>query len=278
LRIEQKRLKIDPFYEKISISRQCQLLGLARRSYYYQMVVPVENLRLMVLIDEIFTARPYYGKRRIWCELRNKGEQVNIKRVGRLMGQMGLEAVYPKPNLSRPAPWSKSYPYLLRGLSIERPDQVWASDITYIRLSRGFVYLVVVLDWYSRYVISWRLSNTLEADFCVDALNLALKKGRPEIFNTDQGSQFTSAGFLDALKSADIKISLDGRGRAFDNIMVERLWRSVKYEEVYLSEYQNVNDVKVGLGNYFKFYNEQRPHQSLAYQTPSEKYHQRTSQ
>jgi putative transposase len=255
--------------------RQCQLLGLTRSSLYYQPVPEdEENIRLMRLIDEKFTQCPFYGRRRIWNYLREKGEDVNIKRVWRLMKTMGLEAIYPKPQLSRPAKWSEKHPYLLRDLTIERPDQVWASDITYIRLCKGFVYLVVVLDWYSRYVICWRLSTTLEADFCVEALNTALNQGQPEIFNTDQGSQFTSADFLGTLKGADVKISLDGRGRAFDNIMVERLWRSVKYEEVYLKDYQSVKDAQEGLSNYFKFYNEDRPHQALAYQTPWAKYHQ----
>lgn len=275
LSVEQKRLRIEPANKDVSIGRQCEILGLSRRSFYYQPVVPVENIRLMTLIDEIFTERPYYGKRRVCHCLRQTGEDVNIKRVTRLMREMGLEAIYPKPNLSRPAPWNQRYPYLLRGLTINRPDQVWASDITYIRLSKGFVYLVAVIDWFSRYVISWCLSNSLEVDFCIEALLEALKNGRPEIFNTDQGSQFTSHNFLKPLKEANIKISLDGRGRAFDNIMIERLWRSVKYEEVYLKNYQSVNDAKEGLSSYFKFYNEQRPHQSLAYQTPWEKYNQK---
>lgn len=226
----------------------------------------------MSLIDEIFTEHPYYGKRRICHGLRQRGEEVNIKRVSRLMRQMGLEAIYPKPKLSRPAPWSKQYPYLLRGLKINRPDQVWASDITYIRLNKGFVYLVAVMDWYSRYVISWRLSTTLEVDFCVEALTVALNSGRPEIFNTDQGSQFTSHDFLGPLRAADIRISLDGRGRAFDNIMIERLWRSVKYEEVYLKDYQDVREAQSSLRRYFDFYNERRPHQTLEYCTPASYY------
>lgn len=224
------------------------------------------------MIDVEFTAHPFYGKRRICSRLREQGENVNLKRIGRLMRIMGLEAIYPKPNLSRPEKWSEKYPYLLRGLAITRPDQVWASDITYIRLFKGFVYLVAVMDWFSRYVISWRLSTTLEVGFCVEALVAALTQGRPEIFNTDQGSQFTSSDFLDTLKGEDIKISLDGRGRAFDNIMIERLWRSVKYEEVFLKDYQNVKEAKDGLGLYFKFYNEERPHQTLGYKTPLEQY------
>jgi len=181
---------------------------------------------------------------------------------------MGLEAVYPKPRLSRPVKWSEKYPYLLRGLEINRPDQVWAADITYIRLYKGFGYLVAIMDWFSRCVLSWRLSNSLDVGFCLEALGIALKSSRPEIFNTDQGSQFTSADFLGLLKGADIRISLDGRGRAFDNIMVERLWRSVKYENVYLQDYSNLREAENGLGAYFKFYNEVRPHQSLDYKTP----------
>ena len=270
--VEQKRLKIESGHDAINIARQCELLGLPRRSFYYQPVIPEENIRLMSLIDEIFTERPYYGKRRICQCLRHKGEEVNIKRVSRLMRQMGLEAIYPKPNLSRPAAWSKQHPYLLRGLVINKPDQVWASDITYIRLNKGFVYLVAVMDWFSRYVLSWRLSTTLEVDFCVEALTVALNSGRPEIFNTDQGSQFTSHDFLGPLKEANIRISLDGRGRAFDNIMIERLWRSVKYEEVYLKDYQNVREAQNSLKQYFDFYNEQRPHQTLDYCTPASYY------
>ncbi len=231
----------------------------------------------MHLIDEKFTLHPFYGRRRIWNYLRERGEDVNIKRIGRLMKLMGLEAIYPKPRLSLPIKWSEKHPYLLRDLEIVKPDQVWASDITYIRLAKGFVYLVAVIDWFSRYVLSWRLSTSLDADFCVDALNSALYQGHPEIFNTDQGSQFTSSDFLGTLKDAQVKISLDGRGRAFDNIMIERLWRSVKYEEVYIKDYQTVKDVKAGLRQYFKFYNEDRPHQSLAYQTPMATYQQRTN-
>lgn len=254
------------------------MLGLSRSSLYYQPVGEDEkNIRLMHLIDEKFTLHPFYGRRRIWNYLRERGEDVNIKRIGRLMKLMGLEAIYPKPRLSLPIKWSEKHPYLLRDLEIVKPDQVWASDITYIRLAKGFVYLVAVIDWFSRYVLSWRLSTSLDADFCVDALNSALYQGHPEIFNTDQGSQFTSSDFLGTLKDAQVKISLDGRGRAFDNIMIERLWRSVKYEEVYIKDYQTVKDVKAGLRQYFKFYNEDRPHQSLAYQTPMATYQQRTN-
>ena len=222
----------------------------------------------MNLIDEEFLKYPFFGRRRICRRLREQGEVVNEKRVRRLMRIMGLEAVYPKPRLSRPVKWSEKYPYLLRGLEINRPDQVWAADITYIRLYNGFGYLVAIMDWFSRCVLSWRLSNSLDVGFCLEALGIALKSRRPEIFNTDHGSQFTSADFLGLLKGADIRISLDGRGRAFDNIMVERLWRSVKYENVYLQDYSNLREAENGLGAYFKFYNEVRPHQSLDYKTP----------
>lgn len=228
----------------------------------------------MNLIDEQFLKTPFYGRRRMSYCLRQKGFEINEKRIGRLMKIMGLEAIYPKPNLSSPIKWSLKYPYLLRGVLIKKPDQVWAADITYIRLNRGFVYLVAVMDWYSRYVLSWQLSTSLEADFCVEALNVALVKKRPEIFNSDQGSQFTSADFLGTLKGAGVKISLDGRGRAFDNIMIERLWRSLKYEEVYLKNYQSVKDAALGLKDYFKFYNEERPHQALGYNTPRFHYYE----
>ncbi len=273
LSVEEKRSKIDYENRTLPVSRQCELLGLSRSAYYYQPVISQENIRLMSLIDEEFTAHPFYGKRRICDYLRNQGEDVNIKRVARLMRLMGLEAIYPKPNLSRPVKWSEKYPYLLKGVTIDKPNQVWASDITYIRLKKGFVYLVAVVDWFSRYVLSWRLSNNLEVDFCVEALVSALGKGRPEIFNTDQGSQFTSNDFQPDLKDSCVKISLDGRGRAFDNIMVERLWRSVKYEEVYLRDYHNVKDAQDGLKRYFKFYNEERGHQTFGYQTPFSRYH-----
>ena len=228
---------------------------------------------MMNLIDQEFLQFPFFGRRRICQRLREHGEEVNEKRVRRLMRVMGLEAVYPKPNLSRPVKWSEKYPYLLRGLEINRPDQVWAADITYIRLFKGFGYLMAIMDWFSRCVVSWRLSNSLDVSFCLEALGSALKGRCPEIFNTDQGSQFTSADFLGVLKGAGIRISLDGRGRAFDNIMVERLWRSVKYEDVYLRDYRDLREAEIGLGAYFKFYNEVRPHQSLDYETPLAWYH-----
>lgn len=265
---------IVPGHPHLSIERQCELLGLTRSSYYY--VAQGENpynLELMRLIDEQYTRRPFFGVRRMTDHLHRQGHLVNHKRIERLMRLMGLEALYPKPKTSQAHAEHRKYPYLLRGLVIDRPDQVWCSDVTYIRLVRGFLYLVAVMDWYSRYVLAWRLSNTLDASFCVEALAEALSRGQPEIFNTDQGVQFTSTGFTSRLEDAQVRISMDGRGRCFDNIMVERLWRSVKYEEVYLKDYQQVRDARDGLGTYFPFYNLERGHQSLGYRTPYEVYH-----
>jgi len=227
---------------------------------------------LMRLIDEQFTRRPTFGVEKMRDWLRNQGHWVNTKRVRRLMRLMGLEAVYPKPRISKSCPEHKVYPYLLKGLSIERPDQVWASDISYIRLLHGFVYLVVIMDWFSRYVLSWKLSITLEKEFCLEALREALMVSTPEIFNSDQGSQFTSSEFTGILKNAGIRISMDGRGRLYDNIFVERLWRTVKYEEVYLNDYISVPVARNGLGSYFEFYNTERPHASLDGKTPYEVY------
>ena len=227
------------------------------------------DLRLKRWIDEQYTRTPFYGIRRMTQWLQCKKQQiVNHKRVGRLMREMGLEAIYPKPRLSRPGEGRQVYSYLLRGLPIIRPNQVWGADITYIRLAQGYVYLVAILDWFSRYVVSWAVSVTLDVAFCVEALAQALARGRPEIFNTDQGSQFTSADFTGRLKAADIRISMDGRGRVFDNIFVERLWRTVKYEEVYLKDYTDVPTAVESLGRYFRFYNTERFHQSLDYKTP----------
>jgi putative transposase len=265
---------IDPGHPSLSIQRQCELLDLPRSSYYYQAQgEDAYNLELMRLIDEQYTRRPFFGIRRMTDSLRRQGHQVNHKRVGRLMRLMGLQAIHPKPKTSQAHLEHRKYPYLLRGLVINRPDQVWCSDVTYIRLVRGFLYLVAVMDWYSRYVLAWRLSNTLDASFCIEALEEALSQGQPKIFNTDQGVQFTSTGFTSMLQEAQVRISMDGRGRCFDNIMVERLWRSVKYEEVYLKDYQQVADATRGLGDYFPFYNRERGHQSLDYRTPYEVYH-----
>lgn len=269
---------IDPRDPNLSIQRQCELLDLPRSSSYYQARgEDAYNLELMRLTREQYTRRPFFGIRRMTDHLRRQGHLVNHKRVQRLMRLMGLEAIHPKPKTSQAHAEHRKYPYLLRGLVIDRPDQVWCSDVTYIRLVQGFLYLVAVMDWYSRYVLAWRLSNTLDASFCIEALEEALEealsKGQPEIFNTDQGVQFTSAGFISMLEEAQVRISMDGRGRCFDNIMVERLWRSVKYEEVYLKDYQQVRDAAQGLGEYFPFYNLERGHQSLDYRTPYEVYH-----
>lgn len=269
--IEQKRQWIDYNHPEVSIIRQCELLEIARSSYYYNPKGESEqNLRLMRLIDEEFTEHPFYGTRRMTAFLRHKGENVNRKRVRRLMRKMDLEAVYTKPRLSKSHPEHRIYPYLLKGLEIIKPNQVWCTDITYIRLTHGFVYLVAIMDWYSRYVISWELSTSLEADFCVLALERALEKDKPEIFNSDQGSQFTSMAFTKVLKSNDIKISMDGRGRVFDNIFIERLWRSLKYEKVYLSEWKKVVEARNGIREYFNFYNYKRPHQGLKDKRPFE--------
>ena len=226
----------------------------------------------MRALDEVYTATPFYGSRRLQVALRRQGQSVNRKRVQRLMRLMGIEAVGPKPRSSPPHPGHRVYPYLLRAVSVERVDQVWSCDITYIRLRAGFVYLMAVLDWFSRYVLAWELSVTLDGQFCRDALEGALATGRPEIFNTDQGAQFTSAAFTALLRTAGGQISMDGRGRTLDNVFVERLWRSVKYEEVYLKDYASVPAARAGLADYFAFYNHERPHQALAYRTPAEAY------
>ena len=230
------------------------------------------NLKLMRLIDEQYTRFPFYGSPRMTAWLQREGYEVNHKRIERLMSKMGIQGVCPRRNLSERSPEKEKYPYLLSGLGIDHPDQVWASDITYIRLLKGFVYLVAVMDWYSRFVLSWEISNTLDSQFCLDALENALVKGRPEIFNTDQGVQFTSSSFQSRLLAAHVRISMDGRGRAFDNIFIERLWRSVKYEEVYLKGYETVIEAIIGIGGYFDLYNNERLHQSLDYQTPAEVY------
>jgi putative transposase len=238
----------------LSLTRQCQLLGLSRAALYYRPVeVSADELELMTFIDRQYLRTPFYGSRRMTAWLRTKGHLVNRKRVQRLMGLMGLEAIYQRPHTSRPAPEHRTYPYLLRGLVIERVNQVWAADITYIPMACGFLYLVAVMDWVSRYVLAWRLSNLLDASFCIDALDEALSQGRPEIFNTDQGSQFTDEDFTSVLCAHGVAISMDGRGRFSDNIFVERLWRSLKFEEVYLKAYQNVAQARRGIVAYFNF-------------------------
>jgi len=253
----------------LTVSRQCELIGFSRSSFYYQPVADDHyNLLLMRLIDEQFTRTPFYGVPKMTAWLRIKGHQVNPKRIRRLLRLMGLQTIYPKPRLSIPNQEHKHYPYLLRTLVINCPDQVWAADITYIRLQHGFVYLVAIMDWYSRYVLSWELSTTLDAAFCVVALDRALRLSKPSIFNTDQGTQFTGIDFTGRLEQEGIRISMDGRGRVQDNIFVERLWRTVKYEEVYLHNYGTVTEARNGLTRYFLFYNRERIHEALGYRNP----------
>jgi len=254
--------------------RQCELLGVNRSTLYYEPVEPDrEELDLMRRIDELHLKHPFFGSRSIAQTLKRDGVEVNRKRVQRLMRLMGLESTAPKPNTSKPSPEHPKYPYLLRNLTVSRINQAWAADITYIPLSRGFAYLVAVIDLYSRRVLAWRLSNTLETSFCLEALHEALKRfGRPEIFNTDQGSQFTAEDFTGVLLDNNVKISMDGRGRCLDNVFVERLWRSLKYEEVYLYAYENLSEAWEGIGRYFDFFNDERPHSALGYQSPASFY------
>lgn len=260
---------IEQGHPGLSVRRQCELFGLDRSTYYYQSLgESTENLALMRQIDEIYVQYPFYGCRRIGVEL-----GVDKDRIHRLMRKMGIEAIYPKQKTTTCNKDHDIYPYLLRDFKVVRPDQVWSSDITYVPIEGGFMYLVAVLDWYSRCVLSWRLSNTLDASFCIDALEDALATGcRPDIFNTDQGCQFTSKGFTKRLKDQEIQISMDGRGRCFDNIMIERLWRSVKYEDIYLRSYESPWDLESGLQRYFDFYCNRRPHSSLDYRVPAEVY------
>jgi putative transposase len=257
----------------LSIRHQCELLALNRSSYYLAPATESEeNLRLMRLIDRQFLETPFYGSRRMTAALRRAGEEVNRKRVQRLMALMGLEALFPKPRTTAAASDGRVYPYLLRDRELTHVDEVWSSDITYVPMRHGYMYLVAVIDWYSRYVLSWRLSNTLDGRFCLEALDEALARGRPEIFNTDQGSQFTAREYTGRLEEAGVAVSRDGRGRALDNVFVERLWRSVKYENIYINDYERVPDLESGLTAYFRYYDEERPHQSLGYRTPAEVY------
>ena len=259
-------------FEPLAITRQCALAGVTRSTVYARRTVsePDEyELLLLAVIDSEYTRHPFYGSRKMVVYLRGLGHLINRKRVQRLMGILGLAGMAPGPNTSKPHPQHKIYPYLLRGVLVVRPNQVWSTDITYIRLAHGFVYLVAVIDWYSRKVLAWRLSNTLDSGFCIDCLEQSLRvHGTPEIFNTDQGCQFTSEAFTGLLKSHEIAISMDGRGRALDNIFVERLWRSVKHEDVYLKGYVKGPELQQGLMEYFEFYNTERTHQSLDYNTP----------
>ena len=267
---EAKRELIEAAHPQISIARQCDLVGLPRSTYYYHTQgESAENLTLMRLLDQQYTDTPYYGIRRMTAWLRSQGYAVNHKRVARLLHTMGLETIYPKPRLSQPHPAHRVYPYLLRGVPITRVNQVWSTDITYIRLHGGFIYLVAVMDWFRRYVLSWAVSITMDVSFCLEALDQALEVARPDIFNTDQGAQFTSHDFTERLAAAGILISMDGRGRALDNVFVERLWRTVKYEEVYLKDYETPREAMQGLATFFVRYNEWRQHQALDYRTPA---------
>ena len=269
--VDAKRALIELDVPHLSICRKCELLGLNRSTYYLPPAAESEeNLRLMRLIDEQYLKTPFYGSRRMTAFLERRGEAVNRKRIRRLMALMGLEALHPKPRTTTPAPDARAYPYLLRDRVLTHINEVWSSDITYIPMKHGFMYLTAVIDRYSRYVLSWRLSNTLEGRFCLEALEEALRLGSPEIFNTDQGSQFTSREYTGRLEEAGIAVSRDGRGRALDNVFVERLWRSVKYEDIYIKDYSDVAELESGLTTYFRFYDEDRPHQSLEYLTPGE--------
>jgi putative transposase len=269
---------IEAGHPALSVRRQCELLGLSRSSLYYEPAGETwEDLRLMRLIDEQYTACPFYGSRRMTVWLTEQGEEVNRKRVRRLMRVMGLEVIYPKPRLSTAGKGHRIYPYLLRGVKVERPDQVWSTDITYVPMASGFMYLAAVIDWSSRYVVAWRLSNTLDGSFCLEMLEEALRAGKPEVFNTDQGVQFTAAAFTGRLEAAGVAVSMDGRGRALDNVFVERLWRTVKYEDIYIRAYEAVPELHRGLGRYFGFYNDERPHQSLGYRTPAAVYRATTA-
>lgn len=255
----------------MSISRQCAVLHVARSSAYYTSNTSEspENLALMRLIDEQYLKTPFYGSPRMTWWLNQQGGSVNRKRVARLMYRMGLQATLPGPHTSQPRSESRIYPYLLRGMEICEPCQVWSADITYVPMQRGFMYLVAVMDWFSRYVIAWDVSNSMDSGFCVATLKRALKQARPGIFNTDQGTQFTSEEFTGTLSKANVRISMDGRGRALDNVFIERLWRSVKYEDIYLRDYPDGHALHAGLTRYFRFYNYQRPHSGLANQTPA---------
>lgn len=267
---DERRNLIEKKNEQISVKKQCSLLGIARSSLYYRPEgISEEDRETMNLIDEIYTAHPFYGNRRIKAEL-NKTHDVAVGRskVRTLMEHMGICALYPKKNLSRPNKQHAIYPYLLKNITPKKPNEIWSADITYVKLLEGFAYLIAIIDWFSRYVIAWKVSNSLEIDFCLECLEEALKKGKPDIFNSDQGSHFTSPRFTGILEKSDIQISMDGRGRCLDNIFVERLWRSVKQENIYLSSYRNVLETRLGLQEYFRFYNTERRHQSLEYATP----------
>jgi putative transposase len=268
-----KQSMVESSHPDLSIRTQCDLLSLARSTYYYEPAGETAlNLELMRRLDELYMQAPFYGVPQMTKTLRRQGFVVNPKRIRRLMRLMGLQAVGPRPKTSKPAPEHKIYPYLLKGVEIVQPNQVWATDITYIPMTRGFMYLVAVMDWYSRYVLSWQISNTMDVSFCLLALEEALHKATPKVFNSDQGAQFTSLAFTERLLDAKVQISMDGRGRFWENIFIERLWRTVKYEHIYLNDYDSGFDLVAGLDNYFHFYNTQRPHASLDDRTPWEAY------
>lgn len=269
----QKAAKIDSGFG-VSISRQCRFMGISRSSFYYAgKGENLFNLELMRVIDEQYLKTPWYGSRQMTRHLCRQGYAVNRKRIKRLMAKMGIEAVCPRPGTSAPNPAHKIFPYLLRGMTIDRPNQAWCTDITYIPMRQGFLYLVAIMDWHSRKVLAWRLSNTLDTGFCIEALEEALGKyGKPDIFNTDQGCQFTSVEFTGVLKGAGVRISMDGKGRWMDNVFIERLWRSLKYECVYLQAFENGVEAREGIGGWIAYYNSDRPHSSLDGQTPDEAY------
>ena len=273
--LAQRRKMVDRERPSLSMARQCVLLGVSRSGLYYRSRgTSEEDLALMQAMDRQYLETPFFGSRRMRVWLERQGMVVGRKRVQRLMRIMGLRAIYRSPRTSRPAPEHRVYPYLLEKIRVTRPNQAWAADITYLPMARGFLYLVAIMDWHSRYVVAWRLSNTLEADCCVDALQEALEQVQPEVCSTDQGSQFTSLEFTQVLQEHGVKISRDGKGRYTDNIFVERLWRTVKYEEVYLKAYANATEARRELSAYFRFYNDQRPHQALGYRTPAEVFHE----
>ena len=272
--VERRRALIEPEHGRLSVVRQCELVSISRSSFYYQPVgETADNLALMRLIDAQFLETPWYGSRQMARHLRRDGHDVGRKRVRRLMAVMGLAPIYQRPRTTVAHPEQRIYPYLLRGLAVDRPNQVWCADITYIPMRRGFLYLVAVMDWSTRKVLSWRVSNTMDVAFCIEALREALARfGRPEIFNTDQGSQFTSAEFTDVLRAADVRISMDGRGRWMDNVFIERLWRSLKYECVYLHAFETGPELRAGLLRWIGYYNTRRPHSTLCGRTPDEAY------
>jgi len=269
--MRDKQMLIDQQHPDIPITRQCQLLGVSRSSYYYQPAGESEqNLRYMRLIDEQYLKTPFFGYRQMTRWLMRQGHQVNSKRIARLMRLMGLQGTVPGPHTSKPHPQNKIYPYLLKGMRLSHANLVWSTDLTYVPMATGFMYLTAIIDWYSRYVVAWGVSNTMDVDSSADVLEDALQHSQPIIFNTDQGSQFTSPAFTSRLQTREILISMDGRGRALDNVFIERLWRSVKYENIYLNDYQNVAELIQGLDSYFQFYNQRRPHSALGDQTPAE--------